>query len=34
MEWTAEWYRYHHDGEDMETISMQQLIAYQSRVLM
>jgi len=34
MEWIAEWYRHHHDGGNMEVISMQQLASYQSRVVM
>ena len=33
MEWIAEWYRRHRDGEDMAAFSSRQLTAYQSEVI-
>jgi len=33
IEWIADWYRHHHDGEDMLEYSNQQLNAYQSKVM-
>jgi len=33
MQWIAEWYRCHRDGDDMVACSMRQLADYQSRVV-